>query len=93
MLIRSQNKQIIININASCGLSVCEHGDKKEYTIVSHCIDGSHNFIGNYSTEEKAIKVLDMIEDKFDSLNMYKCNPDDGYVGAYFNMPQESEVM
>ena len=84
MLIRSQDKKTLITINNVSGISIGIRGDKKEYIITSHGIDGSCNFIGNYSSEKKALKVLDMMQDKY-------CTLDE--TSLLFQMPQESEVM
>lgn len=57
MIIRSQNKRLIVNFaNVS---EVCI----RDNSIGMGAIAGGVNFIGTYSTEEKAIKVLDMIQD------------------------------
>jgi len=79
MIIRSQNKKSITNLNNidtigiepnHCGCDVvCFNGPEE-----------SRSKIGEYSTEEKAIKVLDMICEK-------------AFVQAnVFQMPQDSEV-
>lgn len=86
MIIRSQNKKSITNLNNidtigiepnHCGCDVvCFNGSEE-----------SRSKIGEYSTEEKAIKVLDMI-----------CRAYENYRGgniyehSIFNMPQDSEV-
>lgn len=54
-------------------------------------IDGYED-IGEYKTFQKAIKVLDMIQEQYDNLNMYHNNPEDVYVKAVFQMPQDLEV-
>ena len=59
MLIRSQNKEILINFNNSPAIKIM--GTKGDVTII--CSDTYETFvIGNYSTREKAMKVLDMIQ-------------------------------
>lgn len=59
MIIRSQDKKKIVNI-ATCNLIaiVGTQGKSKNITV-----DGM--VIGTYSTEEKAIKVLDMIQKEY----------------------------
>lgn len=115
MLIRSQDKHRIINLNNIYGLSVEEKRspsingklvDASSWYIEANCIIESsfHGcgieevYLGHYSTEAKAIKVLDMIQDTY--------TPSAGEVQAYidgaipkvvldnrvFQMPQESEV-
>ena len=58
MLIRSQDNKKLINLNSVKSISITKY-DK---TIEIWC-DGS--FLAEYSTEDKAIKVLDMIEKKY----------------------------
>ena len=57
MLIRSQNKRILINMN---NVSSIEEGDNKLRIFAD---DGETFYdLGSYSTKAKAIKVLDMIQ-------------------------------
>lgn len=59
MLIRSQDKEILINFNNSPAIKIM--GTKGDVTII--CSDTYETFvIGNYSTREKAMQVLDMIQ-------------------------------
>lgn len=63
MLIRSQDKEILINFNNSPAIKIM--GTKGDVTII--CSDTYETFvIGNYSTKEKAIKVLDMIQEAYE---------------------------
>lgn len=78
MIIRSQDKKRIANIG-TCSL----------IAIIGSCgntcnvtVDGM--VVGTYSTEEKAIKVLDMIEDAYRNIAFTD--------GNIFRMPQDSEV-
>lgn len=60
MLIRSQNKRILINMN---NVSSIEVGDN-ELRIFAD--DGETIYdLGSYSTKEKAMKVLDMIQESY----------------------------
>lgn len=62
MLIRSQDKEILINFNNSPAIKIME--TKGDVTII--CSDTYETFvIGNYSTREKAMKVLDMIQEAY----------------------------
>lgn len=90
MLIRSQDKSILINMNNVSQL----------YTV-GFCItadfadnrDSGFRDMGNYSSEEKAIKVLDMIQDNYAKLD---CVHHGVYIhgdcDSVFQMPQDSEV-
>lgn len=85
MLIRSQDKKILINFDRITATAVS----------LDHCIvmaekpmESPNNIlpIAKYSTEAKALKVLDMIQGayaRFCSGNTYS--------DAVFQMPQESE--
>ena len=60
MLIRSQNKRILINMN---NVSSIEVGDN-ELRIFAD--DGETIYdLGSYSTKAKAMKVLDMIQEAY----------------------------
>lgn len=75
MLIRSQDKRILINMN---NVSSIEVGDN-ELRIFAD--DGETIYdLGSYSTKEKAMKVLDMIQEA--CIN--------GHID--FQMPEDSEV-
>lgn len=97
MLIRSQDKEILINFNNSPAIKIM--GTKGDVTII--CSDTYETFvIGNYSTREKVIKVLDMIQEAYSEyqimlnfsvsyLHEFK-EKTDGF--AIFQMPEDSEV-
>ena len=77
MLIRSQNKEFLININNSFVIEVV--GIEGDFKVV--CSDQCNDYsVGCYSTKEKAIKVLDMIQE--------------AYVNGHidFQIPADSEV-
>ena len=96
MLIRSQDKRGLINLKnvaeiyidiRSEGQIIATFGDY--YSQVTE--------LGNYSTKEKAIKVLDMIQSEYTKTtdlkhefnsNILFCVP----MSHVFNMPQDSEV-
>lgn len=62
MLIRSQNKELLVNFNVSAGIEIEERNTK---TVVTSYITGCSYLLGGYSTKEKAIKVLDMIQEAY----------------------------
>lgn len=57
MLIRSQDKEMIVNVDA---IKRIRAGEKSLYDV---CADKM--ILGHYSTKAKAMKVLDMIQDKY----------------------------
>lgn len=79
MWIRSQDKEILIKAVCIylCGENhICASTDEKDRW-----------YIGKYSTKEKALKMLDMIEKFINRSFMY------GYqLGGVFQMPQDDEV-
>ena len=81
MLIRSQNKIELINIQNVTDFYVCGGNIKAFFNT------DSENFvsIADYSTEEKAIKVLDSIQEYYINTANNRCR--------VFQMPQESEVL
>ena len=98
MIIRSQDKKSIINLDRvdTVRLSrIMEIGVIKEHYQTEVLYDAGDTFgkLGDYSTEEKAIKVLDMIQDAY-TKSFQKVEND--YVGemyrVVFPMPQDSEV-
>lgn len=77
MIIRSQDKSKIINFNTTCEIY------KQGFEIWLNTYNGISK-IGMYSTEEKAIKVLDMIEDAHRSMSFTD--------GVVFRMPADEDV-
>jgi hypothetical protein len=77
MWIRSQDKEILIK--AIC-IYLC--GENHENCIRASCANGNNWYIGEYSTKEKALKVLDEIQKL-----IY-----DYQLGVVFQMPQDDEV-
>lgn len=87
MLIRSQDKRILINMN---NVSSIEVGDDR-LRIFANNGDAIYD-IGEYSTEAKVIKVLDMIQEAYCKFMSVK--NDDAWSGkeSVFYMPEDSEV-
>lgn len=88
MWIRSQSKRQLVNANEL-------YIGKREK---NHFISTGRNDLGTYSSEEKAIKVLDMIQD-FEIrhqanllLAIYREPNGNAEENMVFQMPQDSEV-
>lgn len=62
MLIRSQNKEVLVNFNVSAGIEIAEGSVK---TVITSYITGCSYLLGEYSTKAKAMKVLDMIQEAY----------------------------
>ena len=59
MLIRSQDKRMIVNFDNICTVSAFPESDSEDIYVE----DGTGSLmVGRYSTKEKAMKVLDMIQ-------------------------------
>lgn len=59
MLIRSQNKEVLTNLNALAGIEIAEGPVK---TVITSYITGCSYLLGEYSNKQKAVKVLDMLQ-------------------------------
>ena len=62
MLIRNQNREVLINLNSMAGIEIAEGPIK---TIITSYITGCSYLLGEYSTKAKAMKVLDMIQEAY----------------------------
>lgn len=93
MLIRSQSKKQLINFNNYHGVAIsyksdCDFGVCAVYEMPAQEI--AQVEMGNYSSEEKAIKVLNEIQCQYARFSCRygsDCSDD-----AVYNMPQDSEV-
>ena len=87
MLIRSQDKKILANLNNLQSIFIEK---SKEKYIVSLSV----RKLGEYSTEEKAIKVLDMIQVAYMNLDYSRFLGEEKieYSKNVFVMPQDEEV-
>lgn len=63
MLIRSQNKAVLLNFSNLAAIYTVKDGD--DFIISS--LEGENKCtLGKYSTKEKAMKVLDMIQEAYE---------------------------
>lgn len=76
--IRSQNKLKL----TECKEIIIDQNDCFEYIFEGYAIDDIPTILGTYSTEEKAIKVLDMIQEHIAT-----------HSNKVFQMPQDEEVV
>ena len=95
MIIRSQDKKLLANFEQLSDMyvrNVCE----KFFIIADMSGDYTMAELGEYSTEEKAIKVLDMIQNAYvGGVQMVISSNDEISLHSMpiiFNMPQDSEV-
>ena len=89
MLIRSQDKRMIVNFDNICTVSAFSEKDSEDIYVEDRT--GSL-MVGRYSTKAKAMKVLDMIQEAYCKFMSVK--NDDAWSGkeSVFYMPEDSEV-
>lgn len=88
MLIRSQDKEQLLNIDSVKTIGICERG--KCFAIF---IDSLY-FIGNYSSREKVIKVLDMIQEAYADAELIPMTvPNIGKMFAEAPASKENELL
>lgn len=97
MLIRSQDKKILCPLKPMCVHPLIKnekvYGRIIEKYQIHICIGAEYGIIAEYSTEEKAIKVLDMIEDAYKSCNREHLMGNFAFVqNKVFQLPQDEEV-
>ena len=90
MLIRSQNKELLVNFNVSAGIEIEERNAK---TVVTSYITGCSYLLGRYSTKAKAMKVLDMVQDAYERYEYEKVFKTGLTLFDTFQMPKDSEVV
>ena len=92
MIIRSQDKSIMTNFKNITDIGF-SYEEESKYMIVAYLYQNS-TILATYSTEEKAIKVLDMIQERYQSI----WDAENGYLsggqhfGLIFKMPQDDEI-
>ena len=90
MLIRSQNKQNIYNFDLVSGIGFSEYNTPCHMYVL---VKEREYLLGKYSTKEKSIKVLYMIQNQYQYIQECKyigvgcCQPE-----FVFQMPQDDEV-
>ena len=89
MLIRSQDKRMIVNFENICTVSAFPEKDSEDIYVE----DGTGSLmLGRYSTKEKAMKVLDMIQEAYCKFMSVKNDDAWGGKESVFYMPADSEV-
>ena len=99
MLIRSQDKKKLIPmmpLSITTSIRVCNGERNRIDGYIIYSMDNANTILGAYSTEEKAIKVLDMIEDAYNKCFAFSMG-NHGYYhevreSKVFQMPQDEEV-
>ena len=93
MLIRSQDKTALVKFeNIVVNLKLPDSLNVICWSLQDAQRSGGYFILGKYSTKEKAIKVLDMIQDAY--CKFMSVINDDAWGGkeSAFYMPEDSEV-
>lgn len=89
MLIGSQNKAVLLNFSNLAAIYTVKDGD--DFIILS--LEGENKCaLGKYSTEAKAMKVLDMIQEAYCKFMSVKNDDAWGGKESVFYMPADNEV-
>lgn len=92
MIIRSQNKEVVTNFEQITNIILSEEEENK-IDLLAMFPGGIRDIrLGTYSTEEKAIKVLDMIQSAYNSIETMKIDKCAWRDNHYFQMPKDEEV-
>lgn len=90
MLIRSQDKRMIVNFDNICTVSAFPEKDSEDIYVE----DGTGSLmVGRYSAKEKAMKVLDMIQEAYERYEYEKAFKTGMALFETFQMPEDSEVV
>ena len=97
MIIRSQDKRKITNFSQASDFIVAKNRVEQWEILACYSYfaesDCGYSAIATYSTEEKAIKVLDMIEGRYNNLETAKVETKlKHWTPFIFQMPQDGEV-
>ena len=82
MLIRTQDKSTIYNLDNFCNLYVYTYNEETESSvIILTYLDGKDCYLGYYNNKEDALMVMDIIEYYYSH-----------YGNNIYHMPQEDDV-
>lgn len=90
MLIRTQDKNGLVNLDRIELLTTS--GGKDITAYFAHFAGMQSQTLGVYSSEKKAIKVLNQIQQHYEIYERAKYYPDELAVFPVFEMPQDTEV-
>lgn len=91
MLIRSQDKRMIVNFDNICTVSAFPEKDSEDIYVE----DGTGSLmVGRYSTKVKALKVLDMIQEAYADAELIPMTvPNIGKMFAEASASKENELL
>lgn len=97
MWIKSQNRDVLVNVNDICFYEV-NIDSKIIYQFRCYGYGDDYYILGEYSTKEKAMKVMDMIQNaitgtRFEFTDIVRdCDLAGIEIHNVFNMPKDEEV-
>ena len=91
MLIRSQDKRMIVNFDNICTVSAFPEKDSEDI----YAEDGTGSLmVGRYSTKAKAMKVLDMIQEAYAGAELIPMTvPNIGKMFTEASVSKENELL
>lgn len=93
MLIRSQDKESLIAIDGNF-VEILKYGDLSECSITVSTRDHSSlHVMARYSSVEKALKVLDMIQEAYERYEYEKAFKTGLTLFETFQMPEDGSVV
>ena len=95
MLIRSQSRKELINFNKIETIEISKYKTTDGYIGIRAYIGKNYIVLGEYITEEKAIKVIDMIQEHClepSYITDIGCGEFAKYEQIVFQMPEDKEV-
>ncbi|HCD44910.1 MAG TPA: hypothetical protein DEQ64_14500 [Lachnoclostridium sp.] len=95
MLIRSQDRKSLFNLMTMQNLQI--NKESECYCVAAYFTQDDMATIGKYTTQEKAINVLDLIQEDYENsctveAHIPGCDPYMFIHNAVFRMPLDSEV-
>ena len=97
MWVRSQNKEILVNVNDICFYKLNIYSEII-YQFRCYGYGDDYYILGEYSTKEKAMKVMDMIQNaitgtRFEFTDIVRdCDLAGIEIHNVFNMPKDGDV-
>lgn len=89
MLIRSQDKTIIVNIDNAFSIAI---QDINGATTIYVGSQGSCCIIAEYSTKTKVMKVLEMIQKRYEEYETERIYREGAFEIGTFQMPEDGSV-
>lgn len=97
MWLKSQNRDVLVNVNDICFYEVNKDSEII-YQFRCYGYGDDYYYLGEYSTKEKAMKVMDMIQNaitgtRFEFTDIVRdCDLAGIEIHNVFNMPKDEEV-